>query len=414
MSATTTHPTGSPAAPGEGGPVTTGDGTTTRSRAAGRWRQWRWPFLVVAILVLGIVLVTILSPRRSTVPLDIDTATPAGARAVAHVLGRQGVDVTQTTSATDTVRRAGGASTVAVVGEVPLGADALKALAGSAADLVLVGADPAVVERLTDGRVTEAASGTVAAVPLDAACADPDALAAARIAVSGATYTLEGTGEACFPVASTAGAQTSAAVVTVTLDDGRRVTVLGSTDLVTNGTVTREGNAALALRALGHHDELLWLLPLATTATNDTTGPPSLLDLLPAPARMLTLLAAITVLGAILWRGRSLGPVVSEELPSEVRAIESTYGRGRLYRRAGARGHSAAALRAGAADRMARRVGLPRSTDGPALVDAVARATHRSPHEVAHLFHGPPPADDAAFAALIHQLDQLEREVDRS
>ncbi|MGP7959892.1 DUF4350 domain-containing protein [Sanguibacter sp. A247] len=414
MSSTTT-PAGAPSVVvRDDATDTMGDGTTTRSRAASRWRQWRWPLLVVGVLILGIVLVTVLSPRRSTVPLDIDTATEHGARAVAQVLGRQGVDVVQTTSATDAVRRASDEATVAIVGDVPLGTDALTTLATTRADLVLIGADPAAVEHLTDGRVVEASSGTVATVPLDAGCTDPDAIAAGRIAVSGSTYTLEGAGQACFPVAQAAGVPASAAVVTVVLDDGRRITVLGSADLVTNGTVTHEGNAALALRTLGHHGDLVWFLPPASTTTSLPTGAPSLFDLLPSATRMLTLLAAITVLTAVFWRGRGLGPVVSEELPSEVRAIESTYGRGRLYRRAGARGHSAAALRAGAADRMARRVGLPRSTSGPALVDAIARATGRSPHEIAHVFHGPPPADDAAFAALIHQLDQLEREVDRS
>ena len=63
---------------------------------------------------------------------------------------------------------------------------------------------------------------------------------------------------------------------------------------------------------------------------------------------------------------------------------------------------------------MARRVGLPRSADGPTLVDALARATGRDSLSITQLLHGPPPSDDAAFAALIHQLDQLEREVDRS
>lgn len=388
----------------------TGDGSDVRSRVSARWRRWRWPLGVVVVLVATVLVLTVLSPRRSSVPLDVANVGDDGARAVAQVLGRQGVDVTQTTSASDATRRAQSRSTLAVVGGGPLADEVLDELARAHADLVLVDVDADAVARLTAGRVTAGTTGTVPTVPLDAGCADPDAVAAGRIAVLGTTYVAgEGT-TGCFVVPGT----TAAAVVSVVLDDGRRIDVLGSTDLVTNGTVAREGNAALALRTLGRHADLVWFLPRAVAPVVEGVGPPSLLDLLPDEGRSLALLGALVALAAVLWRGRRLGPVVSEALPVEVRAVESTYGRGRLYRRASARGHSAAALRAGAADRMARRVGLPRSADGPTLVDALARATGRDALSITQLLHGPPPSDDAAFAALIHQLDQLEREVDRS
>lgn len=391
----------------------TGDSTDLRSRVRTRWHRWRWPVGVLVVVVVAVVVLVVLTPRRSDVPLDVRNVGDDGARAVAEVLRRQGVDVGRSSNAQDAVRQAGSGATLAVVGGASLDDAALDALAGARADLVLVGVDPAVVARLTQDRVAVAPEGTVPAVPLDAGCADPDAVAAGRIAVGGATFTADDDATTCFALPDG-----SAAVVSVVLDDGRRVDVLGSTDLVRNASVTREGNAALALRSLGRHDSLVWFLPRDPALEGEggaagMTGP-GLLDLLPDWARSMTLLAAFVLLGTVLWRGRRLGPVVSEELPVEVRAVESTYGRGRLYRRAAARGHSAAALRAGAADRMARRVGLPRSADGPSLVDSVARATGRDPLEVSSVLHGPPPPDDAAFAALIHQLDQLEREVDRS
>jgi len=395
------------------GPVT-GDGTDARSRVRARWRRWRWPLAVLAVVLVGLLVLVALTPRRSETPFDVRNVRDDGARAVTQVLGRQGVTVTQTSSAQDAVRRATHASphgaTLAVVGPAPLGTATLDTLADAPVDLVLVGVDAATVDRLGHGLVSTATTGTVATVPLEAGCAGPDALAAGRIAVHGATVTPDDPAGACFLVPGT----DAAAVATVVLDDGRRVTVVGSTDLVTNGAVLREGNAALALRTLGRHGTLVWYLPPAASSDLPAGGPPGLLDLLPGGARALTALAAAVVLAAVLWRARRLGPVVPEALPVEVRAVESTYGRGRLYRRASARGHAAAALRAGAADRMARRVGLPRSTGGPALVDAVARASGRDAALVAALLHGPPPTDDAAFAALVRQLDQLEREVDRS
>lgn len=97
-----------------------------------------------------------------------------------------------------------------------------------------------------------------------------------------------------------------------------------------------------------------------------------------------------------------------------VPSSETALGRGRLYRRARAWGHAAAALRAGTAHRMAVRLGVPRSAGAPTLVDAVTRATHRPAEQVAGLLYGPPPADDADLARLAIELDQLESEVHRA
>ncbi|MEN5075023.1 DUF4350 domain-containing protein, partial [Isoptericola cucumis] len=73
-----------------------------------------------------------------------------------------------------------------------------------------------------------------------------------------------------------------------------------------------------------------------------------------------------------------------------------------------------AGLRAASAERVARRLGVPRSADATALTDAVGRATGRPPQEVADLLYGPPPADDEALTALARRLDILESEVHRS
>jgi hypothetical protein len=108
-----------------------------------------------------------------------------------------------------------------------------------------------------------------------------------------------------------------------------------------------------------------------------------------------------------------MGPLVVEDLPILVRSAEATRGRARLYRAARARGHAAAGLRASAADRIASRLGLARSSDANTVVDAVVAATNRPSQQVADLLYGPPPADDAALAELARRLDILESEVHR-
>jgi hypothetical protein len=109
-----------------------------------------------------------------------------------------------------------------------------------------------------------------------------------------------------------------------------------------------------------------------------------------------------------------MGRVVAEPLPVTVRAAETSRGRGRLYRRARARGHAAAALRAGTARRCAVRLGLPRSATGPAVINALTESTGRSATEIGGLLYGPPPTTDDELGHLTRALEELESEVHRT
>ena len=102
-----------------------------------------------------------------------------------------------------------------------------------------------------------------------------------------------------------------------------------------------------------------------------------------------------------------------EPLPVVVRAAETVEGRSRLYRRSGARGQAAEALRAGVRDRLGTALGLPRRVAPPAVVTAVAARAGRSGPDVAALLYGAAPADDGALVRLADDLDALEREVRR-
>jgi hypothetical protein len=199
------------------------------------------------------------------------------------------------------------------------------------------------------------------------------------------------------------------------LDEGkRRVTVIADDSLMTNQELDHLGNAALMLRALGRDETLVWYVPSASDASSGTETGVGLGDVLPPWAGVLVLQLLVLTGALALWRGRNLGPVVTEPLPVTVRAAEATIGRGRLYRKARSRGHAAAALRAGAATRTATRLGLPRSAGATDVIDAVARATGRTIEQVAGLLYGPPPTDDTGLLRLARQLDELESEVHRT
>lgn len=390
------------------GPVVQGDGTTAGGRARRRWARARWPVAVLVLLVLTGLGAAVLRPQTSTTPYSPDSTGPDGARAVAQVLAAQGVEVELVRTSGEAVARADEGTTLLVIGSYLLTDQQVRDLEGVDADLVLAEAESWHLEELTDGVLTSAYAPDRGTQP--SACSDEDARAAGEVTSSGMGVTgLSGDAVVCF---SAPGDPTTGAYGLVLDDDGRRIVALDDMSLLTNDLVDEDGNAALVLRTLGHHERLVWYLP----SLNDTGGAavPSASDLLPAWTGPVALQLLVVALALALWRGRALGRVVTEPLPVTVRAAEATLGRGRLYRRSRSRGHAAAALRAGAARRGAARLGLPRSAGAPEVIDALARATGRSTEQVAGLLYGPPPTDDAGLLQLARALDELESEVHRT
>ena len=190
---------------------------------------------------------------------------------------------------------------------------------------------------------------------------------------------------------------------------GRRLTVVGDARPFTNDGLDDGGDAALALGLLGGRSRLVWYLPSLSDVPPSSRSSP--VELVPRGVAFGTVELAVAVLLLALWRGRRLGAVVREPLPVTVPAVETVRGRGRLYRRAGARDRAAGILRAAARDRLAPLLGLPRGAPPAAVVGAVAARARRPQDEVGGLLYGAAPADDAALVRLATTLDALEKEV---
>lgn len=324
------------------------------------------------------------------------------------MLGDQGVTVRYVRTTSAAVDAATAGSTLLLTSDWLLTEEQLDAVTAVDADLVLLDPSPVVLDRVAPA-ITTAWTGGGADAALEPRCEDPDALAAGTVVGAGSGFVpADGTVPAgtsfCYPVPGT-----DAALYAATEADGRRVVAIGDATLLTNAAVAQEGNAALVLRALGRNADLVWYVPSPTdTGEQERAG---LGDLLPPVVSLLLVQCLVVVAALALWRGRRLGRVVVEQLPVVVRAAETTRGRGRLYRTSRSTGHAAAALRAGTADRLARRLGLARSADAPAVIDAVARAAGRDPLDIRDLLYGPPPTSDAGLDLLVRRLDQLESEV---
>lgn len=377
--------------------------------------------LIGAVLVVLAGLIGLLRPPASTVPLALDNPHPDGAQALGALLREEGVRTTTVSSLGHALERASSSpTTIAVVGAGRLTAAERAELADSGADVTVIGAlyQDLTGLRLTPVPVALTSSGASSTGPLTAACTDPDALAAGTVsAATGSVLVPAGAGTGCFPLPPAAGAPSAPdhaagpyAYATARLSGGGTLRVLADATLVTNQSLAQEGNAALAVRSLGHHGEMVWLdasrTGLSRTVWDQVATPPWL------PVALLQLGLSTCLLA--LAHGRRPGPLVTEELPVPVHALETTAGRGRLYQRARARGPVARSLRAGTGTRLGRRLGVPASAGTDALVQAVARACGRPGHTVRELLYGGEPASDRELVALARELEQLEKEVSAS
>jgi hypothetical protein len=358
----------------------------------------RTTLLIAAVALVAVVLTAWVGRGRQAYSADLDPANPdgTGAQALARVLDQQGVDVSIVRSADALDRTAtDGSTTIVVTSTDNLGRSTIHRLLShqGRADLVVIAPGPALVRRLglASYPVTEELPD-----PVPAGCPAYDGLSL-RVP-AGAEYT---SSEGCF--------QGRHGVLLAEPRAG--LTLVGAPEMLTNDQVLDGDNAAVALRLLGRRQRLIWYVPaLADLAGADSVSASSLL---PDWLRPAIWLLALTTVAVMVWRGRRLGPLAREPLPVAVKAIETTRSLGRLYRRAGDRGHAAEALRSAARSRLAERLRLPRLVDPARLVETVAARSGRPAAEVAALLgpHAPAPVSDRDLTVLAHQLTELDREV---
>ena len=199
---------------------------------------------------------------------------------------------------------------------------------------------------------------------------------------------------------------------------GRTVTILGSGAALTNGMLAANGNAALALNLLTAHRLIVWLTPepvlrpaAPPPAGHPVTSGNAAPSLIPWQAWLLVIQLGVAVMLVALWRGRRLGPLISERLPVIVRASETVEGHARLYQSRHARDRAAAALRDAMLSRVLPALGLVRDSPAAAVTGALAARSRLSEPEISGIVYGPAPATDAELVRLARSLDELERQV---
>ncbi|WP_114855569.1 DUF4350 domain-containing protein [Brachybacterium sp. YJGR34] len=375
-------------------------------------RRRHWLTVLVVLAMLATVVVSVFRSFYQDGPLEPGAPTGQGSKAVVQVLEDLGVDVQVQRHTADAAQSLREGRTVLVTDPTVLQGEQLDALvaaheAEGSGRLVLVQPDFVTLSyfssRLTPGATLDEAT-TLEASP---GCGDL-AHGARALAVPGEEG-LHGRSVLYRPVEGADGCFTVDGGSLVAEDDG--LLVLGSADLLTNDGVGAADNSALVLNALGGGGELAWYVPSATDPMG--TAPQSIVTYLPDWAAPLGLWLMLVAGIALLALGRRFGPVVLEPLPVTVRPQEIALGRARLLQRAGDRDAAATALRSAAATRLADALGLrhERSLDG--LVAALAEHVDHSPEQLRALLGPTPVTSDQDLVRLAHDLDRLEKEIDR-
>jgi hypothetical protein len=92
-------------------------------------------------------------------------------------------------------------------------------------------------------------------------------------------------------------------------DVSRTVTVVGSSDFMTNGGLLEQGNAALAMNLAGDRPRVVWYAP--HRAEGETSSPGSISDLIPENVTWIVWQLWLVVILVALWKGRRVGPLVA-------------------------------------------------------------------------------------------------------
>jgi hypothetical protein len=367
-----------------------------------RWRGARWVVLSLVVIIGVAALSTYLTAPRPGGRMDPTSTSADGARALVTLLREHGVEVVEATDVA-AVEAAARPDTLIVTVQTYflLDDEILRRLEDLPGDRLLVEPTSRTREALAPRIRLDGATQFGGAKP------DCDLREANR-----AGEVSFGLSDAYEPVGDMPLTRCYAGALVRYSDDGRDVTVVGTSDFMTNSGLLEAGNAALAMNLAGTNPRMIWYTP--QYSEGESGGDATILDLVPDHATWVVWQLCLAVALLAVWKGRRLGPLVAEQLPVVVRASETVEGRGRLYRSRRARDRAADALRTATLQRMLPRLGLANNATPPAVVQAVSERTGTHPQAVAHTLFGPPPASDTDLVNLANELDDIERQVAQS
>jgi hypothetical protein len=334
-------------------------------------------------------------------PLDPNSTSPDGAKALAELLDRLGTVVHQAATAP-----AVGSGGVALVLQDRLDAQGDRHLVDWVrAGGTLVAADLELVARFAAPARQPGPGGLVSLQGnLFADCSSP--------AVAGVTSIEIATGVALRPPPGATGCfhpPDGGAYLLVQAFGAGQLVLLGGPDVWTNAHLGQQDNSVLAadlLAPVAPGPPLEWIV-----GPRAGSGHKTLLQLMPPRVKegLIQLLVALAVLA--LWRARRLGRPVTETPVVELPGSELVVAVGNLLQQGGRYDDAAVTLRAAVRRGISDQLGVPAGASLETVATVVAARTGLDPNMILATVAGPPPTGDAELVALARQVDIIRQEL---
>lgn len=375
--------------------------------------------LIVSLVVISWLVVMVwlaFQPQRTEGSLGIDDETDQGAAGITSVLEDHGVAVRPAQSMTQLrgeLDRNPGATVLfhdKTMAMQNASYERLVELAElvPAEQRVFAGVPEQVQRHLLEGVNASVDVPVVDQVEAGETCQLEAAREAGNIATirSGVVLAEDATG--CFALDETATGDQQQAYAYAETAGGSMV--FADWRMLSNAGLYDNGTATLATWALGQSDTVVWFQP-DFSLDPDQDGDLSPVQL-PDWVRMGIVWAVIVTGIALFYIGRRNGPVVTEPLPAEVSAAETTVGRGRMYAKAKHYGHAMTMLQQASLQRLARALQLGGRTPQDAILTETAAQLGRAVTELSRLYT-PPGSQLSAkeFASWAQELQHLEHQV---
>jgi hypothetical protein len=364
-------------------------------------RRLRWFAGILAAVTLVVVAMVVTVGRANRQQADDPrSTTAAGAGALGVLLAAEGVEIAVTDDVADALGTpAPDRALVVANGDRLSEADAQQLLTAGYGRVVLLRPTTGALVRFGVSAVVRPATDQV----VQPGCPVTAAEQAGSIVLDDARAGFAATGPtefSCYPLSD--GGHAYLRVGTAT---GTTVELVGGG--ISNALLDQPGNAAFGMNVFGAQAGVTWLMARSGPPADGVTQP----TLLPPWWPVALAQAAVAFLIVAVWRGRRLGPILTEPLPVTVRAAETVEGHGRLYHRLNAYDRAAHALRAGTVGRLSRAYG--HADDPLALSSVLADRTGLDPGRVRGMLVDARPTTDSDLVNLARDLDRLEQEARR-
>lgn len=381
-------------------------------------RKFGWITVVCLVVLAWLAVLTwlTLQPQRTEGSLGIDDETTQGAAGITSVLDDQGIAVRPAQSMTQLRSELSSHPEATVVFHDKNSAmqnssyERLEELADlvPADQRVFAGVPSSVPQYLLDGVDTTVATTAIDRLEVGETCQLDAAREATDINNIRAGVLLRDGAQGCFALddADTGTEQQSYAYA----ETAEGSIVFADWQMLSNAGLHENGTATLATWALGQSDTVIWFQP-DFSLDPDQDGDLSPVQL-PDWVRM-SIVWAVVVAGIfLLYIGRRTGPVITEPLPAEVSAAETTVGRGRMYAKGKHHRHALQMLQQASLARLARTLQLGAGSAPHVVLTETAAQLHRPIAELHQLYTLPArELTSREFVSWAQHLQQLEHDV---